>query len=1033
MGSRLETSEKEGKCPGCDASGAVGKPCKVTVCQKYGFHFVAERFWERQQARPSGTTDAWIGRMVGDYLLVDFIGSGGFGSVYLGLQQPLFRLRGAIKILDTSVGDAEFAEAMLDKFEDEAAALADLSHPNIVRLLKYGTQDDHPYLVMEYVDRGRTLLEEAYARAESGEPLPHEDLLEIIRKLLNGLNAAHSLQIVHRDIKPENIMIQRIAGDPLHVRILDFGMAKFVEKRNDSRWALGSPTYMAPEQLGRDKIGPWTDLFAVGVLCFELFTGRRPYPGDNDREVVALKLDKDYDPVARLGEDFAASFQTFLRKALAGAPEDRFQTTDEFWEALSRATEDISSADLGGRRPVAELTSLLESRDLVEVAVGSAAPQTIPPLPAPPSDEPPPLPGPSGRPPIDAPPLPQRSRRGEPSAELGFVEPDSRPLLSYETELTAWDRCEIAWEKFVGWLVALDLRERLDRGLDETTEIVDWVWDLYCDAIMELADQFGSSDLARSAGELAEQAVARVTTCPLVEQVAGSQAFSRARRMADAIAQFGPAQSIGAVVSRVESYIGRRPGAATLVTMLAVVFLVAMVSLSWDAEQAPSPSVESPTTAEQSAASATDERAEAEPPAPEPVDQALPAPEPTYVPASGVVAVSAARSHTCALLDNAAVRCWGANRHGELGVADHNEPIGDDEPAHSAELVALDRPALHVVAAGDLDGSLSCALVDGDQLYCWGRHPMNASTNTPVAVRLDADIIDLDVGGSRGAGHGCVVTDDNAVRCFGANRFGQLGYGHTQPIGDAATLDEAGDIDVGGPVRHIAVGQEHSCALLESGRVRCWGWNRAGQLGYGHTLNIGDHQTPSVGGDALIGGKATQIAAGRRHTCALLEGGQVRCWGWNEHGQLGYGHTRNIGDEAPPHSAGSVDVGGRVEQISAGGDHTCTLLEGGALRCWGTNSDGQLGYPGSLRGRPTPAELGDVDLGAKVVQVSAGFRHTCAVTDEGSLFCWGRNDEGQLGYGHTRPVGKNSPPRQAGPVPVLPADEPSASLHQKSR
>ncbi|MFP2900916.1 RCC1 domain-containing protein [Corallococcus sp. 4LFB] len=133
----------------------------------------------------------------------------------------------------------------------------------------------------------------------------------------------------------------------------------------------------------------------------------------------------------------------------------------------------------------------------------------------------------------------------------------------------------------------------------------------------------------------------------------------------------------------------------------------------------------------------------------------------------------------------------------------------------------------------------------------------------------------------------------------------------------------------------LATGLGHTCALLSTGRVRCWGANASGQLGLGHTRAIGDDEPiASVGTVDLGGARALRITAGDRHTCALLTSGHVRCWGDNTHGQLGLGHTDTLGDDEPPPTT-DVPVGAPVQDLAAGGDHTCALLFSGRPRCWG--------------------------------------------------------------------------------------------------
>jgi alpha-tubulin suppressor-like RCC1 family protein len=231
----------------------------------------------------------------------------------------------------------------------------------------------------------------------------------------------------------------------------------------------------------------------------------------------------------------------------------------------------------------------------------------------------------------------------------------------------------------------------------------------------------------------------------------------------------------------------------------------------------------------------------------------------------------------------------------------------------------------------------------------------------------------------------------------------------------------AGDVDVGGTVVQLTAGIGHTCALLDTGAVRCWGYASSGQLGYGNTNRIGDDETPASAGDVDVGGTVVQVAAHNVHTCALLDGGTVRCWGLGIYGRLGYANSNNIGDNEPPASAGDVDVGGTVVQLTAADSHTCALLDGGAIRCWGRADSGQLGY-GNTNGigdNESPASAGNIDVGGTVVQVASGAAHTCAMLDGDAVRCWGLGVNGQLGYGNTNDIGNDESPASAGDVPYL--------------
>jgi alpha-tubulin suppressor-like RCC1 family protein len=273
-----------------------------------------------------------------------------------------------------------------------------------------------------------------------------------------------------------------------------------------------------------------------------------------------------------------------------------------------------------------------------------------------------------------------------------------------------------------------------------------------------------------------------------------------------------------------------------------------------------------------------------------------------------------------------------------------------------------------------------------------------------------ADAIDHDsVNGLKqivsGDAHTCVLTGQNKVRCWGNAQFGQLGYGNAIDVGDAPTRlpYTAGDVPlpVTDPVSKLVAGNNHTCALLQSGLIYCWGQNQYGQLGYGRIDNLADGEVVTSFGYVTLGGLATKIAAGGDHTCAILESGALRCWGRNENGQLGRGNTAKIGDDETVYSAGNVDLGAgvTVKDLALGTFHTCALLTTGAVRCWGNSGNGQLGYGnGNTLGDNEPINnLANVSLTGTVRKIVAGEYHTCALTDVGTLRCWGRGIEGQLG------------------------------------
>ncbi|MEX1253125.1 MAG: flexitail domain-containing putative surface protein [Dehalococcoidia bacterium] len=304
-------------------------------------------------------------------------------------------------------------------------------------------------------------------------------------------------------------------------------------------------------------------------------------------------------------------------------------------------------------------------------------------------------------------------------------------------------------------------------------------------------------------------------------------------------------------------------------------------------------------------------------------------------------------------------------------------------------------------------GLHTCALTTAGGVWCWGDNTygqlgkVTLSSASPVGVTgLSSGVAAI----AAGVEHTCALTEGGGVKCWGRNVFGQLG--------DGLAGDSAVPLDVPGLTSGVAAigsGNYHTCAVLTSGGVTCWGSNGTGQLGNGSTTT----PTMPVNAVGLTSGVAA-ISGGASHTCALLTGGGVKCWGFNLYGQLGDGTMTN--------SSTPIDVTGLTSgAISAGGYHTCALTTGGGVKCWGVNSSGQIGDGGGCGGAcATPVDVTGLTGGAAAV--SAGEFHTCALTAAGGLKCWGKNDDGQLGDGSTS--GSSLPVAARG----LPTKDPKAGF-----
>ncbi|HEY6562683.1 MAG TPA: choice-of-anchor D domain-containing protein [Polyangiaceae bacterium] len=394
------------------------------------------------------------------------------------------------------------------------------------------------------------------------------------------------------------------------------------------------------------------------------------------------------------------------------------------------------------------------------------------------------------------------------------------------------------------------------------------------------------------------------------------------------------------------------------------------------------------------------------------------------VTADPVTAIGAGWNHSCALLASGNVRCWGEGSQGQLGYG-NTQNIGDDESPSTAGSVSVGGRVIQIVAGR----YHSCALLDAGNVRCWGAGGSGAlgygNMNRIGNDELPVSAGDVNIGGrvvqlAAGSDHTCALLDTGNVRCWGAGYKGQLGYGNANKIGDDELPVSAGDVNVGRRVVQLAADYDHTCALLDTGNVRCWGWGQDGQLGYGNTYWIGTERLPVSAGDVNVGGAVVHVSAGSEHTCALLTSGNVRCWGFNRRGQLGYAHTNSIGDDEAPASAGDVNVGGSVRQVAALGGISCALLDTGNVRCWGDGSSGQLGYGNTVTigDDEPPASAGDIQLGGQALQIDAGLSHVCALLTTGRVRCWGGNYYGELGYPLTGYIGDDEFPSSPGDVTI---------------
>ena len=392
--------------------------------------------------------------------------------------------------------------------------------------------------------------------------------------------------------------------------------------------------------------------------------------------------------------------------------------------------------------------------------------------------------------------------------------------------------------------------------------------------------------------------------------------------------------------------------------------------------------------------------------------------------------LDAGDEHTCAILADRSVRCWGKGLAGRLGYGSEFDVL----TAGAAGPVNLG-PArtARAIVGGDFH---TCALLDDGTVHCWGfgaNGRLGYGNTSNILAASAAPAVDLGPGRTAtaitaGASHTCAILDNGSVRCWGNGVSGRLGYGNQTSIGDDETPAAAGPVDIGAGRTAVAIsaGDFHTCVIRDDGSLLCWGFGSGGQLGYGGTTDIGDNETPGSAGAVPLGGRRVRaVSGGKGHTCAILDDGTARCWGFGADGRLGYGGTGNVTSAAaaPPINLGP---GRTASAIAAGEAHTCAILDNGAIRCWGFGGNGRLGTgstdsvgndPGETPGSVAPVDLGPGRVGRAI---SVGFSHTCALLDDASVRCWGFGGNGRLGYGNENSVG-DTPARSvllAGPVPV---------------
>jgi alpha-tubulin suppressor-like RCC1 family protein/predicted Ser/Thr protein kinase len=823
--------------------------------------------------------------LAAQYEIVRELGRGGTAVVYLARVRETGD-EVAIKLIHSRF--VEDAEA-LARFAREARFVSQLDHPNVVRVhsvLDLG--EGGIALVMAHVP-GRTLKQLIF---ESG-PLDPTRAERVVRDVADALGAAHARGIVHRDVKPENIFID----DRGRALLADFGVARSMSSETQQLTmhgvAIGTPTYMAPEQIDGGELDGRGDIYSLGLVAWEMLSGRRPWDGEALYSVLYHQKHVRLPPIDGLRPDVPAHLIDAIDGAVEKEREARWQTAGELIAALD--------GNPPARRVPVEVAA---SNDTVRFTRHPAALRAA----APPET------------------VPASSFTPELLEAAGARAPSSRRLL-FVGALVSLVALVLLVGAVQAWSDGASRRRQLARvtgdSAPSTSQSSSGVMQGVSQGVVLGA---GMADRAGIAGSFPSESPALASVLPDTNGSGTDVPLAVVVGGAPAVGGSPTTGTRRLVPEPTPPALARTPSNGSAAERVIEAPPVAAAAPTAAAASVPAPPVARSrarivTGGRHTCLLASDGRGYCW----GSNDRGQLGTGSTGRASTPVLVASARRfasvapglSHSCALDTGGAAWCWGENSHGQLG---DRTTTSRDTPTR----VSGDRE-LAFIAAG---ASHSCGLDANGAAWCWGANGAGQlgdgetqDRSAPVAVKASRRFVSLHAGWN----FTCALDADRRATCWGEDGSGQLGDGGSAirrtPVSVQGRLSFAS----------LGAGNAHVCGVTSDGEAYCWGGNASGQLGDGSTTNRpAPVRVSSASAFAMV-------TTGAVHSCALTVDGEAFCWGRNTYGQLGDGGTQDR--NAPVRVAG----GHAFSTIHAFGSHTCGATASGEAFCWGYNLDGQLG------------------------------------------------------------------------------------------